>query len=356
MLKTFADSVREATHQLLENDKSVIVIGEGVPDPKCVFGTTKGLKEAFPDRVFDMPVSENGGTGICIGVALNGLKPIMVHQRIDFCLYAMDQIVNNAAKWSSMFGGRGGNVPLVIRAIVGRGWGQGNQHSQNLSHLFATIPGLKVVVPSNAKDAKGLLVSATMDRNPVLFIEHRWLHGTTSQVPDDMYTIPIGTAKVLKPGNHMTVVAWSYMALEALKAASYLEETGVQVEVIDLRTIRPIDWDTIKQSLRKTKRLLVLEEAWKFNSLSSEIITTCIEDEYLDMVVRPARITLPDCYAPSTPALTKNYYPTTTKITSKILEMMRMKDSKIQLLKNRIESLEYKIAHDVPDPNFTGPF
>ena len=193
---TFSEALCEATDQLLNSDSSVYIIGEGVPDPKTIFGTTKGLVEKYgPDRVMDMPVSENGMTGIILGSALVGFKPILVHQRIDFSIYAFDQVINNLAKWYSMFGGQQ-SAPVVIRMIIGQGWGQGNQHSQNLEALYAHIPGLKVVMPSNAADCKGLLISAVKDKNPVIFIEHRWLHNTTSVVPQEMYEIPIGKARV----------------------------------------------------------------------------------------------------------------------------------------------------------------
>ena len=190
-------AIREALDQSMQEDANIFIIGEGVPDPKGIFGTTSGLREKYGEkRVLDMPVSENALTGVCIGAALTGLRPVLMHQRVDFSLLSMDQIINNAAKWHYMFGGQL-KVPLVIRMIIGRGWGQGAQHSQNLQALFSHIPGLKVVMPSTAYDAKGLLISSIKDNNPVIFLEHRWLHNISGFVPEESYTIPIGKGKII---------------------------------------------------------------------------------------------------------------------------------------------------------------
>ncbi len=358
---TYIEAIREGTAQALREDPTVIVIGEGVPDPKAIFGTTKGLQEEFgEDRVFDMPVSENGMTGVCIGAAIGGLKPILVHQRIDFTLYAMDQIVNNAAKWHSMFGGKAGNVPLVMRAIVGRGWGAGNQHSQNLSHLFAMIPGLKVVTPSSAKDARDLLVWAVREPNPVMFIEHRWLQGTMSYFSSDVSQPELEVkAKVVIEGTAITLVAWSYMVIEAIKVATYFKDNlGINIEVIDMRSLNPLDMETVKTSVIKTGHLLVVEEAWKFNSLSSEIITQIYEDHNASMaLLSPAtRITLPDCYAPSTPHLTKYFYPTRHAIALKILNTLYIDNSDSKRMLESIAYSENSTPNDVPDSNYRGPF
>lgn len=353
---TYVEAIREATAEALRADKNVILIGEGVPDPKAVFGTTKGLKEEFPEQVFDMPVSENGMTGVCIGAAIRGIKPILVHQRIDFALYSMDQLVNNAAKWFSMFGGNARNVPLVIRVITGRGWGAGNQHSQNLAHLFATIPGLKVVCPSSAHDAKILLHEAIKDPNPVLYVEHRWLHNTESEIFDSYIPSPIGEARVLREGKHITILSWSYMVHECLRAHQYLKELKIDAEVIDLRSIRPIDWITINQSVSKTRRLLVAEEAWKFNSLSGEIIAEVMDNREIQLLSRPARVTLPDCYAPSTPHLTKYFYPTARNIVSEAILSLDKFNHKYEKLIEKIDYEESLRPHDIPDSNFKGPF
>ena len=350
---TFGEAIRQATHDLMAADERVVLIGEGVPDPKAVFNTTKGLQEAYPDRVFDMPVSENGLTGVCIGLAIQGLRPILVHQRIDFSLYAMDQIVNNAAKWHSMYGGRSGSVPMVVRCILGRGWGQGNQHSQSLSHIYATIPGLKVVCPSNARDAYNLFISSVHDQNPVMFIEHRWLHNTTSEdtIPDAPNEL--GKGKISGYGKDITIVAWSYMVAEALKAREALKKINVSAEVVDLRTIRPLDTQIIKHSVNATGRLLVLEEAWKFNSLSGEIITQMIE-EGVSFKTPPRRITLPDYYSPSSHFISKYFYPQTSQIVDTVCQMVEAKEY-FELVKD-LQDREQMRRLDVPDDSFKGPF
>lgn len=334
----FSEAIREAQEQCLE-DSSVFLIGEGVGDPKNIFGTTVGLKEKFPDRVFDMPISENGITGVCIGASLNGFRPILVHQRIDFSLYSADQLINNAAKWFSMFGGQK-NVPLVVRMIVGRGWGQGNQHSQNLTALYAHVPGLKIVVPSNAYDAKGLFISAVEDPNPVLFIEHRWLYETTSDVPEEKYGVPIGTARLSAGKNSVcTVVANGHSWVEAMHAQEFLRTKQCGMDIIDLRTISPLNISLVRESLRNcgTGRLLLLEDGWGFAGISAEIIAQLAEtgDDFL-----PTRITYPNYPSASSPALTKDYYPTAKKIVEHF----------------GFEYPESDKPHDVPDASFRGPF
>ncbi len=348
--KTTAEAIKEATEQLLEIDPSVIVMGEGIPDPKGVFGTTIGLQQRFgSNRVFDQPVSENGATGVLIGAAITGMKPIMIHQRLDFSLYAMDQIVNNAAKWHSMYGG-GASVPLTIRAVIGRGWGQGNQHSQNLSGLYATIPGLKVVMPSSAFNAKGLLVEAVRDPNPVMYIEHRWIHNLTSHVPEEIYATPF-KATVIQKGTDITLVSWSYTMTEVLKANQYLLKMGLKAEIIDLQSLRPLDFDTIEASVSHTGRLLVIEDSWAFNSLSGEIIAHLIDK---GVSAKFKRLCLPDCYAPSTPALTKNYYVKASDIVEEAAGMVMHK--KVGSHYHELLDYEANLQFDIPDASFTGPF
>ena len=351
---TFAEAIREATDQSMEMDLSVFIIGEGVPDPKHIFNTTKGLQGKYgKNRVLDMPVSENALTGVCIGAALQGMRPIMVHQRLDFILLAMDQIVNNAAKWHYMFGGQL-SVPIVIRAIIGQGWGQGAQHSQNLQAMLAHVPGLKVVMPSNAYDAKGLLIASIKDNNPVIFIEHRWLHGIIGYVPEEPYAVPLGKAKVLQEGKDITLVASSYMAVQAVKAANALAGK-VSPEIIDLRTIKPLDLETIKQSVEKTGKLLVIDSGYYTGGLAGDIIARITESSFEKLKAAPQRITLPDLPTPSTPSLTKHYYPNHLHIIQKMCEMTGLPK---QETKRILESEERKMPEkmDVPDPNFTGPF
>lgn len=241
-IKTTAEAIREAQEQLLASDPRVFIIGEGVND-QGAFGTTKGLKEKFLGRVLEMPVSENGMTGVCIGAAISGLRPIMIHMRADFLLYAADQIISNAANWHNMFGGRGGCCSMVIRAVVGRGWGNGHQHSHHLEKMFAEVPGLTVICPSNAYDAKGLLIWACRQKNPVLFFEHRWIHELKCEVPDEMYEIwpcPIKKTVPVGPGGKV-IRTYGYLVHEAMRAAEH-----APIEVWDMRG--PIDANWVEQS------------------------------------------------------------------------------------------------------------
>lgn len=349
---SFKDAIREGLEVCLE-DRSVILIGEGVPDPKAIFGTTAGLKNKFPRQVFDSPVSENGVTGICIGAAITGIRPILVHQRIDFSLYSADQIINVAAKWYSMFGGQK-SVPLVIRMIVGRGWGQGNQHSQNLTSLYAHVPGLKILVPSTAYDAKGLLISAVRDPDPVLFIEHRWLYETTSDVPAEPYWVPIGEA-LLDPATakpDVTLVASGHAALEARLARDFLTKKGVGVDFVDLRSVRPLDMTCVKASVENTGRVVVVDDCWRFGGVAAEIIAQLSEDPSVELRSRPMRITYPDFPSASSPYLTQSYYPGPYDIACAVLSQLPSLDVDLSDLR------DYQLArkHDVPDQNFRGPF
>lgn len=351
----YNEAILEATDQSMDKDPSVYVMGLGVPDPKGIFGTTLGLKEKYgPRRVFDMPTSENAMTGVAIGTAIQGMRPIMSHQRVDFVLLALDQIINNAAKWNYMFGGQA-KVPLVIRLIVGRGWGQGPQHSQTLHSLFAHIPGLKVVAPSNPFDAKGLLISAIEDDNPVIYLEHRWLHGIFGEVPKEMYRIPIGKAKILKEGKDITIVSSSHMTLEAFKAAQSLESEGISAEIIDVRSIKPLDRDTILQSVRKTGFLLVADPDWKSVGFAAEIIATVTEEAFDYLKAAPVRIAYPDRFVPTSWALANHYYPTSKDIVFQALKVMN-KVARANILLEEWMKPFMREPMDVPDPQFCGPF
>lgn len=350
---TYAAALREALDVCLEKDKNVYLIGLGVPDPKGIFGTTLGLAEKYGDkRVMDMPVSENAVTGVAIGSALLGMRPVMMHQRLDFALMASDQIINNAAKWNYMFGGAS-KMPLTVRMVIGRGWGQGPQHSQNLQAMYMHIPGLKVVMPFSPNDAKGLMIASIEEDNPVIFIEHRWLHNIKGHVDEGVYRIPIGKAKIVQPGNDITIVASSYMTLEALKAAQLLSKVGVNAEVIDLRTIKPLDEETILESVKKTGKLIVADSGYLTGGVASEIAAIVSEKafEYLKAPIK--RIATPDCPAPTSRALIKYYYPNTKEIITQVLRVLNITpDEKME----RLLVIEEPSYYDVPDATFTGPF
>ena len=347
---TFTGAIREALGQAMKKNGDVFVMGLGAPDPKGVFGTTLGLREEFGDsRIFDMPISENGMTGICVGAAISGMRPVMVHQRADFVLMAMDQIVNSAAKWRYMYGNQTG-VPMTIRMVVGRGWGQGPQHSQNFQALFAQVPGLKVVSPTTPFEAKGLLLASIEDNDPVIFIEHRWLSNQLGNVPRRYYTLPIGKADVMRRGSDVTVVASMDMALEAALVSDRLRAAGAAgIEVINLSTVKPIDAVTILRSVKKTGRLLVLDSSWGEFGVSAEIAAMVAEKgfEYLKTGVR--RLGLPSIPTPTSPALARYFYVSGGSICKAIGE----------LLGKKLDPAAYglrKTVPDVPDDSFRGPF
>ena len=348
--KTFSESINEALHISMQLDNSVICYGLGVTDPMSVFGTTKGLEEKFGSkRVFDMPTSENAMTGVSIGAALNNIKSIVTHQRLDFFLLAMDQLINGASKWHYMYGSQT-PVPITIRLIIGRGWGQGPTHSQNLHAWFSHIPGLKVVMPSSPYDAKGLLLSSIFDPNPVIFLEHRWLHNLKEDVPDGDFRVRIGESKVKILGNDITIVSSSYMTIEAIHACNHLLKYGINCELLDLRTLNPFDWDGIHESVKKTGRLLVIDSGYYTGSIASEIIPNIIlnKSSYLKSI--PGKLAMPDVPEPTSQALTKDFYIRASHIIKKVLDILEIKDSNIA------QSFKDPQIHDVPGEWFNGPF
>jgi pyruvate dehydrogenase E1 component beta subunit len=310
----FREAVRSATVDVMRADPRVCVIGIGVPDFKGIFGTTLGLAEEFgPERAFDIPIAESAVTGICVGATFRGLRPIFVNQRVDFLLLTLDQLVNHAAKWRAMFGGRQ-PVPLVMRAIVGRGWGNGPQHTQSLHALFAHIPGLKVVVPATPYDAKGLLVAAVADDDPVVYIEHRWLHEEEGVVGEGAYTVPIGRAQVLREGDDVSLVAVGPLVPEALRAAEALAEDGISAEVVDLRTVRPLDRHAVLASVSHTGRLVVADADWGPCGVAGEVIALVAEHALDALAAAPVRVTWPDSPVPSSHAIERNFYPGSRQI------------------------------------------
>ena len=353
-LMTYAEALREATAICMREDPSVLVVGEGVPDPKGIFGTTSGLRKEFgEERVLDMPLSENGMTGVLIGMALEGFRPILVHQRVDFALLAMDQIVNNAAKWHFMFNGQG-SVPLVMRVLIGRGWGQGPKHSQSLQAVFAHVPGIKVVMPATPSDAKGLLIAAVEDNNPVIFMEHRWLHGFKDEVPEGRYRVPLGKARTVQKGSRATLACFSYMTIEALRAAKFLETHGVSVEVVDMRSASPLDAETLIGSVKKTGHLLVCDTAWKTGGLSAEIIAQAGEQAMGYLKKPPRRLALDDHPIPTSHFLADACYPEAEQIAKATLELLGLEKEKA--VWDKLPDLRRKGPLDVPNFDFKGPF
>lgn len=353
---TYADAIREATVSCLERDPSVYLMGEGITDPKAIFGTTAGLLETFgPTRIIEMPVAENGLTGIAIGSAIMGQRPVMVHQRVDFVLLALEQIINNAAK---MYYGSNGvhKVPMLIRLMIGRGWGQGPQHAQSLETLFALIPGLKVIMPTTAYDAKGMTVAAIEDDNPVISIEHRWLHNTVSEVPEGHYDVPLGVSKRVREGADVTIVATSYMVLEALLVADVLSGVDIEVDLIDLRSLRPLDMDPILDSVGRTGRLLTVDTGAQFLGIGAEIVAETVGHRFDALKTAPQRLGVADHPAPSSRALVSAYYPMPIDLLRACLDLCAADDAVRNKAEAELATRTRDRLVDAPDKSFTGPF
>jgi len=341
-IKTYAQAIQEATDQCMLEDSTVMLIGEGSLDPSGIFGTTKGLKDKYPTRIFDSPLSEAAITGAVIGAAISGMRPIHVHQRADFSLLAVDPI-STAAKWYSTFGKP---CPLVISMVIGRGWGQGSTHSQSPQNLFASLPGLKVVMPTSPYDAKGMMISAIHDNNPVIVLHHRWLLDITGEVPEESYTVPLDQAEVVKQGSDVTLVGTSYTTLECLRASEILETYGVSAEVIDLRSVAPVDFVTIRKSLNKTGRLICVDTSHKTNSVSESIVARLVEDSFDKFKCAPVVLGSKDYPQPTSHFLTKDYYASVDDICSAASNMFG-------IIHVPVESTE---PHDVPHKNYSITF
>jgi len=310
----YALAINEALHQTMESDDTVFLIGQGVKSPWYVGNTAKGLLGRFgSDRVIDTPVSENAITGAAVGAALAGMRPVVVHPRMDFMLYAMDPIINQAANWFYMNGGNL-SAKVVFWGVINRGGEQAAQHSQALHALFGHIPGLKVVMPATPQDAKGLMISAIRDENPVVFIDDRWLHNMTDIVPEEPYETPIGQGVVRKDGTDVAIVAVSYMVQLALEASEVLANDGIEAEIIDLRSVKPIDKNLVLKSVEKTGRLVVADVGWKTYGLTAEIAALVAEYGLTSLKAPIRRVSLPDLPAPASRLLEQAYYPNCSDI------------------------------------------
>lgn len=340
---SYVDAVREATDQEMERDASVITFGLDVDDPKRIQGTTKGLLEKYgAERVFGTPLSEDAMTGAAIGMALAGLRPIHVHIRMDFLMLGMNQIVNIAAKYRYMYGGQA-SLPLVIRAMIGKSWGQGAQHSQGLHSFFMHVPGIKVAAPTNPYDAKGCLIAAIRDDNPVLFMEHRILHFQKGPVPEAPFVVLPGKARVAVPGGDVTLVGISNMQVECLRAQRYLESVGVHAEVIDPIWLSPLDIDTIARSARKTGRLCVVDNGWTTCGAAAEIVAG-VAERLPD--VRFHRMGYAPVTCPPAPTLEDLYYANGRTIAAAAYD----------LVKGTAQSWVPEERADLKQIEFRGPF
>ena len=319
----YGEAIREAIRQEMEHDSNVILFGMDVDDHKAILGSTEGLQEIYgSERVFSTPLSEDAMTGVAIGAAMAGLRPIHVHIRMDFLPLCANQLINMAAKSHYMFGGAV-KVPMVVRSIIGKSWGQGPQHSQSLYSLFAHIPGLIIVAPSNAHDAKGCMISAIRNDNPVLFVEHRMLYYTSAFVQDAPFEQTLGKARVCATGDDITIVGISNMVVECLRVREMLEHAGISSEVIDPISLAPLDMETILQSARRTRRLLIVDNAWTSCGMSAEIAARAVESLHPGEHVAVQRMGFAPVTCPTTSSLEKVFYPSPTTISQKAYAMVR---------------------------------
>ena len=315
------EAIKEATDQMMAIDQKIFVIGLGVSYKNGADGTTAGLKAKYPDRVFDVPVSEAGFTGMAVGAAINGLRPIVHHGRIEFSLLAADAMFTQAAKWNYMFGGDN-PVPIVFRIAVGRQWGNGPQHTQALYSMFGNVPGLKVVIPSTARMAKGLMVAALRDNNPIVFLESRWLYGMKQNVPEELYEEALDKAKVFKTGDKITIVTYGDGFVAATEALGLLGTDASTVELIDIVSINPIDHKTIAESVKKTGRLITVDTTIAVFNIGSEVISKIALNSDITLLSTPISLACPNVPCPTSTALTENYYPTKVDIANAVLKML----------------------------------
>lgn len=342
---TYRQAINEALSQEMATDSSIFIYGIDVADHKRIFGSTVGLLEQFgPQRVFSTPLSEEALLGFGLGACVGGLKPINVHIRVDFLLLAINQLVNMVSSFG--FGSNGAlKVPLVIRAIIGKGWGQSYQHSKSLQSFFAHIPGLKVVMPTTPADAKGLLIAAIRDSNPVLVLEHRMLYDVLGKVPKKALSTPLGKGKILQKGQDITIVATSYSNVEALKATQILQKRNVSVEVIDPRSIYPLDEKLIIKSVQKTKRCIIADYDWVNCGFSAEIATRIYEKLSNQLKSPILRLGFAPTHCPCTRSLENEFYTDAIDLIRSVEKMLQLKP--MDLSQEEFYSYENK---------FKGPF
>ena len=318
---SFPEALSLAMTREMESDDSVFAFGVDVPDHKRSFGSGNGMVEKFGSRrFFGSPLSEAAATGVAVGAALCGLRPIHIHARADFLLLAMNQLVNMASTKSYLSNGQL-RVPMVVRTMIGRSWGQGPQHSKSMHSVFAHFPGLKVVLPSDPQDAYSLLRSAIRDDNPVIFLEHRWLYDVVGEV-DDTQVLPLGQCKVLRPGTDVTIVSCSWMSVEAAQAARILSEYQVEAEIVDVRTLAPLDVGTIIDSVRKTGRVVIADNDWTFCGASAEISAQITEECFGSLKAPPIRIGFAPVPCPTTRPLENLFYPSAKDIVRAVEKLL----------------------------------
>ncbi len=353
---TFADAIREGIIQSLKKFPNMFLMGEGVNDPSSMWGTIKGIDKIFGDkRILEMPVAENGMFGLAIGSAIQGSRPLINLQRVEFALYAFEQIINNAAKSSYISRGKH-QVPLVIRMIIGRGWGQGPEHAQSLENIFSSIPGLKVVIPCFPSDAKSLIISSIADNNPVIFLEHRWLHNSTGKISNSFKIEKLKSFKKVHSGKDLTIVASSINVLDAYKVVKFLNKnTDIKVDLLNLQVPNPLDLGDFFRSVKSTKKLITIDLGFKKFGISSELISS-IYEKGIKLTKLPVKLGLPFHPVPSSRGLIKNYYPSQLNILKSILDLMNINKEKKKSLIYNFSKLNKSLSVDVPDNFFKGPF
>ena len=321
----FREALREAMSEEMRRDENVFLMGEEVAQYNGAYKVSQGMLDEFGEkRIIETPIAELGFAGIGVGSAMHGLRPIIEFMTFNFSLVAIDQVINSAAKMLSMSGGHFG-APIVFRGPTGSAGQLGAQHSQAFDNWYANTPGLKVIVPSNPADAKGLLKSAIRDDDPVIFMESEQMYGDKGEVPEGEYLIPIGSAKVVREGNSVTIVSFGKIMKVALAASEELAKDGIHAEVIDLRTIRPIDYDTVIESVKKTNRLVILEEAWPLGNISTEL-TYMVQRRAFDFLDAPIRrINTKDTPLPYAPTLVEAWLPNTKDIIDAVKDVMYVK-------------------------------
>ncbi len=322
---TFREVIAQAMSEEMRKDESIYLIGEEVAEYNGAYKASKGMLDEFgPKRVIDSPISELGFAGISIGAAMNGNRPIVEFMTFNFSMVAIDQIISNAAKMYQMSGGQW-NIPIVFRGPTASAGQLGATHSQAFESWYANCPGLKVVVPSNPYDAKGLLKTAIQDNDPVIFMESEQMYGDKMEIPEEEYYLPIGKADVKREGSDVTLITFGKITKLALQAAEDLAQENISVEVVDLRTIRPLDYDTIINSVKKTNRLVILEEAWPFGSVASEV-TYMVQQKAFDFLDAPIkRITTPDTPAPYSAPLFAEWFPKVEEVKEEIKKVLYVK-------------------------------
>ena len=349
-------AIREGLLEVAMRDSSVLLMAEGIADPSSVYGTTADIgKFIDPMRIIEMPVSENGLCGVAIGAALVGKRPVISFHRVEFALLAMEQIINNAAKSHYISNGRH-KVPLVIRMIVGRGWGQGPEHSQSMEAVFSHFPGLKVVMPTYPGDGKGMIIAAVEDNNPVLMLEHRWCHYATGHVPVGYFTEPLDGPREICNGKDVTIVATSYMTLEAVRAAEALKKMGYSATVFDLRVLRPLKLTKIFESVHQTGRLLTVDTGFKKFGIGAEIVSEVTENCFISLKSAPVRLGLPDHPTPSSRGFIQGFYTDSMSILISVGTMLGIPADKIRYANAELFAQRQELPIDVPDPFFKGPF